>query len=244
MVVPNYADAYTIPRQNVSRNLRYWDSERSLSARLRARRTRSTQNRTGGGTTSSTRTSGVSKRTTNTGGSSSNASAGSTTFQPVAESILPALMAQNKAGDARERKEVEQFFNKLLDAYKDALRQSGVAPNDVARAASFMLFNSLYVYRDGRELSAQQMNAVREQLREAFATDAQFQRRGNRDRQEIYESYAIMGIYLGAIYEGAKRAGDTAKVTEMRELARRQLEETLGASISQIDFTDDGIEYR
>jgi hypothetical protein len=233
MAVPNYADAYTIPRQNVSRNLRYWESERSLSARLRTRRARTTSNTKG-------------TPSNPNGGTTSTASAGdgSTTFQPVAQRVLPALLAQDKATSPGERKEIEQFFDKLLDTYKDAVRQKGATQNDVARAASFLLFNSYYIYRDGRELTAQQMDAAREQLHDAFATDTQFQRRSNRDKQEIFESYAITGIYLGAIYEGAKRAGDHAKVAEMQALARQQIEETLGAPINQIAFTDNGIEYR
>lgn len=107
MAVPDYAQAYTIPLQNLSRNLRYRDQEKIISGRLRARRA-----------SSPAKAGPVSGRAPASAGS-----AGSTTFRPVAAQILPQLIAQDKAHTTQERKELEEFFTRLLNAYKDALRR-------------------------------------------------------------------------------------------------------------------------
>jgi hypothetical protein len=166
---------------------------------------------------------------------------GTTTFNPVAASIVPRRLA---AKTPAHREEAERFFVELLSTYRDLLREKGAPENDVARAASFAVANSYSVYNGGRFLTERQLAGLREQMHEAFTEDLQFQRLTNREKQELYESYAITGMYVSAMYDGASKDGDRKVLGWMRELARTQLEETFGVSVSRINFTDGGVEYR
>lgn len=202
------------------------------SSRSRGKRTPNTTpgaGTRGGGTTGTARTAPAS------------ASTGTTTFRPVAAMLLPSKLA---AATPDERAAAEQFFAKLLNGYKDLVRQRGAPANDVARAASFMIISSHDIYDDGRPLTEAQRNALREQMREVFAGDAGFQQRSNREKQEIFESYALMGMFLGTISQGAQQQGDAAKLAELRELARKQLEETFGVPVSRLSFAESGVEIR
>lgn len=171
---------------------------------------------------------------------------GTTTFRPVAPMLIPQQLA-SEAKNPAERQGTEKFYAGLLNTYKQMMRQKGAPMNDVARAASFMAINSYYTYTGGRELTARQMDALREQFRIAYANDAGFQHLADRERQSNYESYAIIGTFLASAYEsfkGAHQEGDAAKLQNLREIARKQLEATFGVPVDQISFTNNGVEYR
>lgn len=169
--------------------------------------------------------------------------AGATTFRPVASSLMPAQLARGLAKTPAQRADLEQFFGKMLDAYRDILREKGVAPNDVARAASYAIANSYSVFHEGADLSARQMDGLRAQVREALAEDEEFQRLDDRQRQELYEGYAIIGMYVFSMHDAAARAGDRELATKLRALAQAQLAETYGVPADRLRFTDTGIEF-
>ena len=169
-----------------------------------------------------------------------NTTGASTSFRPVAASLVPQQLA---AKTPAHRKEADEFFNRLLEAYREMARDKGAPLNDVARAAAFSLLSSYYVYNGRETLTPQQMEAVRRQMREMLLDDADFQRLGDRQKQELYESYVILGMFVGSIYDGASKRGDKTKVAEMRELARRQLEGAFGVPVGQLRFTDAGVEF-
>lgn len=186
-----------------------------------------------------------------TGGRTANAASinvarGTTIFRPVAPMIMPQQLAA-ASGSQAARQETEKFYAGLLNAYKELGLRKNAPNNDVARAASFMAINCYYTYTGGRELTARQMDALREQFHVAYANDAGFQRLADRERQSNYESYAIMGMFIASAYEsykGAHQEGDAAKLQNLREIARKQLEATFGAPVDQLSFTNNGVEYR
>lgn len=195
--------------------------------------------------TSGPRTGGRTTKPPPTGGRPATPSpaGGATTFRPVGKSVLPPQLARNLGKTPAERADLEQFFAGMLGAYQDMLREKGVAPNDVARAASFAIANSYSVYHDGQELSGRQMEGLRAQMREAFAEDDEFQRLDDRQRQELYEGYAIMGMYVLSMHDAAVRAGDRGLIAKIHTLARTQLDETFGVPADRLRFTDAGIEF-
>lgn len=196
----------------------------------RKRQSRATGRRGGGGGTGSSGS-----------GRAGPQQGGATTFRPVAARLIPQRLAVKTPA---HREEAERFFAGLLNTYRDILREKGAPENDVARAASFAVANSYSVYHDGRFLTSRQLEGLREQMHEVFAEDSQFQHLTDREKQELYESYAIIGMYVSAIYDSAVRDGDQKVIVQIRELARKHLEETFGRSVNQLNFTDDGVEYR
>lgn len=173
--------------------------------------------------------------------SSTQPAPGPTTFNPVAPMLAPHQLAAKMPA---ERKETEEFYAGLLQTYREMLRERGLPENDVARAASFAVSVSYNVYSDGRFLTEQQLAGLREQMREVFSEDQEFQSLSDRDKQELYESYAIIGMFLSSIYDGARKANHQKGLEQMRHLARTHLQETFGAPAEQLAFTDDGVKYK
>lgn len=171
--------------------------------------------------------------------SSPRPAAGATTFKPVAPALVPRQLA---ARAPAEREEAERFFTRLLEEYREIMRSKGLPPNDVARAASFLVASSHNVYSVGGDLAPGQLDGLREQMREVFAEDAEFQRLSDREKQELFEGYAIIGMYLSGVK--ASDSGDREWLAQMRRLARTQLEETFGAPADKLVFTNDGVKYR
>ncbi|HEX7314727.1 MAG TPA: DUF6683 family protein [Pyrinomonadaceae bacterium] len=176
--------------------------------------------------------------------SKGSAGGGGTTFREVAPSIMPRQLAQEMARTAAERQKLERVFSDLLENYRNNLRQSGAPLNDVARAASFLIASSYMVYFDTKPMSDAQYLALRRQMHEVFAGDAQFQRLPDRDKQKMFEGYGITAAWIDIGYQMVKRDGDREGMTQWREMARRNLENMLGASPEQVRFTDAGVEYK
>jgi hypothetical protein len=153
--------------------------------------------------------------------------------------LVPRQLAARAPAD---RAEAERFFAKLLEEYREIMRRKGVPQNDVARAASFLVAISHDVYSDEGDLSQGQLEGLREQMREVFAEDAEFQRLPDREKQELFEGYAIIGMYLSGV--SASSSADREWHAQMRRLARTQLEETFGVSADKLVFTNDGVRYR
>ena len=166
---------------------------------------------------------------------------GPTTFTPVAPMVAPQALAARVPTD---KKQTEDFYASLLGSYRDLVREKGAPENDVARAASFAVSVSYSIYNDGRFLTPQQIDGLRAQMREVFSEDEEFQRLSDRDKQELYESYAIIGMYISSVYDGARKANHQKGIAQMRHLAQTQLEETFGVPVGQLDFTDDGVKYK
>ena len=164
---------------------------------------------------------------------------GTTTFKSVAPMLVPRQLAAKAPAD---REAAERFFAKLLEEYREIMRRKGLPQNDVARAASFLVAISHDVYSDESDLSQGQLDGLREQMREVFAEDAEFQRLSDREKQELFEGYAIIGMYLSGV--SASKGDDREWLAQMRRLARTQLEETFGVSADKLVFTNDGVRYR
>lgn len=199
----------------------------------------------GGGAASPGKTSpGKARPAPPAGGGHGTPLAGSTSFRPVAPSIMPREMAEELANTPAERARLEKMFSDLLENYRNRLRQAGGPQTDVARAASFLISASRSVYFDTQPMSMAQINALREHIREVFASDEKFQRASDRERQKMFETYAIVGAFIDAGFHIVKQAGDREGMRQWHEMARANFENMLGAPPEKVDFTLNGVEYR
>jgi hypothetical protein len=174
---------------------------------------------------------------------STSAPTGGTTFHPVAGSLAPQSMAARLSKTPAERQRLERIFSDLLDNYREQLQRAGGPTNDVSRAASFLVSASYAVYHDGAQLSLPQFTALREYMREAFAGDSIFQRMSERDKQQLFEGYAIVGAWIDLGYTAVKKNGDEKAMGQWREMAKTNLEQMLGVPANQVRITDDGVDY-
>jgi hypothetical protein len=171
------------------------------------------------------------------------AAAGQTTFRPVAQSIMPQRLATQMGRTPEERDRLEKFFALLLTDYKEMAVERGAPLNDVGRASSFAVGTSYDVYNEGRMLGDRAFQAVRRQMYEALAASPKFRALDDRRRQEMYESYIILGQFVSAAYESANKAGDKVLADKMRKLARIQLEGAFGVPVERLRFTDEGVRF-
>jgi hypothetical protein len=165
---------------------------------------------------------------------------GTSGFAPVAPYLMPKQLAQRTPAHS---KEAERFFAGLLGSYSSMAQRKGVQPNDVSRAASFIISSLLYISNDGRVADAAQLEGLRRQMREIFSSDPEFQRLSNRQRQELYESYVIQAMHLTGLFEDAKRQDDKMRLREIQLGARRNIEELLGVRWNAVQLTQQGIVF-
>lgn len=65
----------------------------------------------------------------------------------------------------------------------------------------------------------------------------------DRDKQEHYETLAILGTYAITAYEAARKRNDTALIASLRGMSRSHVEEILGP-LESIVLTRDGFMYK
>lgn len=171
--------------------------------------------------------------------------AGTTTFRPVADQIMPRQMAQAMGDTPAERQRLEKLFSELLGVYRRRLREANLPPNDVARAASYLVTASYLVAQDDRvPLDEGQLAALRRHMSENFASDETFRRLNDRERQELFEDYGITATWIDAGYNAVREAGDQKAMRQWREMARKNFEGLMGAPIESVVFTAGGVSYR
>lgn len=177
------------------------------------------------------------------GGAGHPVAAGPTTFSPVASSLMPQRLATQMGKTQAERDRLEKFFALLLTDYKNMAIQRRAPLNDVARASSFAVGTSYDVYNEGRLLGDRAFQAMREQMNAELAASQKFQALDDRRRQEMYETYIIMGMFVSAAYESATKTNDKELADKMRKLARIQLEGAFGVPVERLRFTDEGVKF-
>jgi hypothetical protein len=171
--------------------------------------------------------------------------AGSTTFRPVADSIMPRQMARALGETPEEQRRLETMFSDLLENYRDRLKKAGAPSNDVSRAAAYLVTASYAVSQDERvSLDDAQLAALRRHLSELFAGDEAFQRMTDRERQELFEDYGITATWIDAGYNIVKQAGDREAMRQWREMARQNFTGVLGAPPEGVLFTAGGVQYK
>jgi hypothetical protein len=177
------------------------------------------------------------------GGTGHPVAAGQTTFRSVASSLVPQRLATQMGRTPEERARLEKFFAGLLKDYKEMAAERGAPLNDVARASSFAVGTSYDVYNEGRLLGDRAFQSMREQMNAEMAASPKFQALDDRKRQEMYETYIIMGMFVSAAYESANKTNDKELTDKMRKLARIQLEGAFGVPVERLRFTDEGVKF-
>lgn len=167
-----------------------------------------------------------------------------TFFRPVSPPFVPQQLAAQLGKTPEQRQAYTRGFAEALKFYEDVARQQGVPLNDVARAMTFLFIMSEHAYTGGKPLTDKQAVALREQLQNALERDEHFQSLGDRDKQQMYETMAIMGGFTIMTKMAAEQRGDKEAASEIRQFAKQNLEQILGVSAERLAFTDRGLEIR
>lgn len=166
----------------------------------------------------------------------------STTFRPVAASIVPQQIAAQAAKTPEEREQMQTFFTQCLQSYERNMRERGFPVKDVARAVSYFIGVNYNIIQ-GRAMSQIQAQALRTQINTALSNDAEFQASTDKNKQTIYETMAVLAEYTAISAAVGEDKNNRELVNMARSFAKENLEKLLGVSASRIKVTGDGLEF-
>ncbi|HKP73680.1 MAG TPA: DUF6683 family protein [Pyrinomonadaceae bacterium] len=218
-----------------------------LSQSIRRRQSSSSTLNTGNSSTRHTTTaptnSNSTRRTNNPSTTGTTASTGATTFRPVAPSIYPQQLARDAATNDAERKEMEAVFAMCLRNYEANMRRQNQPVKDVARAVSYFVGVNYNVLHGGGSVTPAQGVALRTEIKAALGEDEGFARLSDREKQQIYETMAVLAEYVALNMSVADERGNKQLADATRDMAKDNLEKLLGASAANIRITDRGLEF-
>lgn len=215
-----------------------------LSQSIRRRHSTGSARATSGNTAPRTTTN---TRTTSNGTSkpvnSSSANNSATAFRPVAASLYPQQLAREAASNEAERKEMEAVFAMCLRNYEANMRRQNQPVKDVARAVSYFIGVNYNVLHGGGSVTPAQGVALRAGIQGALGEDESFRRLPDREKQQIYETMAVLAEFVALNISVADERGNKQLAEATRSMAADNLEKLLGASAASIRITDSGIEF-
>jgi hypothetical protein len=168
---------------------------------------------------------------------------GATAFRPVAASIYPKQLAQEAASNEAERKEMEAVFAMCLQNYEANMRRQNQPVKDVARAVSYFIGVNYNVLHGGNTVTPAQGVALRAEIKDALGDDESFRRLSDRERQQIYETMAVLAEFVALNMSVADERGNKQLAEATRSMAKDNLEKLLGASAANIRLTDNGLQF-
>lgn len=167
-----------------------------------------------------------------------------TSFNPVADSLIPKQIAARISNKSEEQQEYAENFNTLIDFYKSYVQDSRWQLNDVAHAISYYIGANYYVYKDGKEISDRQRTALYETVAKFLAGNKDYLALSDAEKQEMYEVMAIQGSLPLLGYKSATEEGNKEASQKFRRDAEQNLENFFGVPIAKVQFTDQGIVFQ
>lgn len=169
-------------------------------------------------------------------------SAAALTFRPVAPSIMPQKMASKlSANNPANKSKYQHSFQQMLDGYHQRLRQKNGSMNDLARAISFFIYSN-YTVATGKQVTNEQADTGREQVRKALLEDDEFQNLSDGEKQERYEGLIILGEFVMFYDYLSNQDKDQNLKAKTQKMAQQNLENFFGTSYKNVKVTDKGIE--
>lgn len=124
-----------------------------------------------------------------------------------------------------DKAEMKEMLTVILDTYDAEAAAKGL-PNDLALAlVSFVAYNR-YVYSEAKEKSMPpfaQIRELRNMIVEYTAQNGSFDKMTNPQKQEMYESLVMLGVFTHLIYEEAKKTNDVQSLKLIKQMAKQNL---------------------
>jgi hypothetical protein len=162
----------------------------------------------------------------------------STTFRPVAPSLMVQDLAQGMGTTPAERAQLTEAFSQFLRVFEDQARADKEL-HDLSRAAAFFVVAN-YAVASGREPTEKQTITVEEKFRAGLSASPQFGAMADREKQKLYETLVIFGSLPVAGYNSAEERKDAGQQQVFRKLARQNIQTLLGVPVEKIHLTSDG----
>ncbi|MEO7245531.1 MAG: DUF6683 family protein [Rubrivivax sp.] len=164
--------------------------------------------------------------------------AGPLTFSPGPRPIAPARLASGYALDVRT--EAEATFDRMLDAYHQIERQFDLPRNDLGGALAAFVAGNVMAYHD-RPFPDRLFKPLVQQMRAAIGVTGAFDDTAPAEKQELYESLAILGMFMAATREAVRTQSDPTLAAKVRTAARGTLQRTLRLDPDRVQLTERGL---
>jgi len=162
-------------------------------------------------------------------------------FVPVAGGAPARALASAYPPDQSVK--VESLFKELLSGYHKLESQLGIPRNDVGGAVAAFLAGSYTAYRDV-DVPDQNFVALVNQMRQVLASNADFARASDAEKQEIHGQMAILGTYMALTRMALKQQPDAQVARNLQRAAKGYLEQFLKTDADRVQLTESGLVLR
>ncbi|CAG1015425.1 hypothetical protein BURC_00953 [Burkholderiaceae bacterium] len=121
--------------------------------------------------------------------------------------------------------------------------QFGIRENDVAGAVAAFIVGSYMSYRDV-DFPDENFKPLVAQMRQAIGSDPAFAGASETEKRELYEQMAILGMFMATTQMALKEKPNAEVASNLRQAAKRYLEQFLKADADKIDITSQGLVIR
>lgn len=166
-----------------------------------------------------------------------------TSFTPAPGSLLAQTFAESFSQDQEGERVLREVFEIFLSHFDELAHAQG-KPNNVAAALTYSITATYYAYTGGQEPTNEAQESLWRLLHESLADNPAFQATSDRERQELYESFLILGFVPHFLYSAALEDGDDELAQLSRTFAGQILETALRVQAQQVHFTETGLEIR
>ena len=167
----------------------------------------------------------------------------------VSSTVLPGAGGQGVASKlaahypAAQRGQAERAFVQVLDGYRQIESRFGIPRNDLAGAVAAFLAGSYMAYNDV-DFPDENFKPLVSQLRRIIASNPEFQRASNAEKQEMYEQMAILGTSLALTRDALKQQPNAQIASNIRQAGKGYLEQFLKTDADRVQITSGGLVIR
>ena len=154
--------------------------------------------------------------------------------------VIPSKLALTYP--AGQRASVEQLFNVLLDAYPKVEAAYKVPHNDLAGAVAVFLVGS-YQTASGVVVDDPTASAVIAQVRSALAANPVIAKASNSEKQEMYEEFVDLGMFLLTVQEYLKTSPNAQVADNLKQAGTDYIHTFTGSAPELISINSAGLSF-
>jgi hypothetical protein len=150
----------------------------------------------------------------------------------------PAALASKYPPNKRDQ--AEKLFLDLLLGYQAIEEKFGIPRHDTAGAVAAFISGSYMAYGDS-DLPDAHFPQLVEQVRHALKGNRHYSLADNQHKQEVYEQMAILGMFMATTRMALQEKPNPQLSANLREAAKKYLEQFLKTDIGKIRITAQGL---
>lgn len=161
------------------------------------------------------------------------------TIEPATQPTAPALLARSH-GSPKARSQAQAMYLRCLVHYRSKV-QRGLPVDNIGAAAAYFVLANLAALQN-LHINEAQLALVERQMRKVIGRHTAWQAASARERQTLFEQFAVLGVLVGESQAQARTQG-AAAVLHVRQAARGYLRELLGVNPDALRLGEHGLHF-